>query len=242
MTEPNCSDVKELLREVIGASGAAVRRFFQYDSEVAERPDLIQKLKYVAEHYPAENKSTPPENSLIIYPFFHISYEDLLECAAIPDRMGFTEEERVRYHADFLHWSRVEDYCSLKPLLAALYNDQWADKIIRHLYFPAARVGLEQIQDICERLLSYPVRIDPEWFGNYWFLLFSYCADPCRVLDELDKRFKAEYVMEVFTSNDEWSQIGYGLSGGLIGEMRLNPHYADEAFEEAERKFSEYRL
>lgn len=242
MTESNTAEVKELLRDVIGASDAAIRRFFECDPEIAERPELIRKLNYIAEHYPAENKRTPPEYILSIYPFFHISYEDFLECAAIPDQMGFTEEERARYQADFLHWCRVEDYCSLKPVLAALCNEKRADEIIRQLYFPSERVGLEQIQDICERLLSYPTKIDPKWFGDYWFLLFSCYADPCRILDELDKRFKPEHVMEVFTSREDWGRIGYGLNGGLVVTMKFNPRYGDEALEEAEKRYEPYRL
>ena len=135
----------------------------------------------------------------------------------------------------------TNEYRPLKPLLAELCGEKHAEKIVKQLPAPA-RVTPEEVRKICERLLSYPVRIDPEWFGTWWFLLTSPYADPCRVLDELDRRFRPEHVMEVFMSNEEWSRIGYGLGGGLIVEMWLNPHYADELFEEAERRFAAYRL
>ena len=135
------------------------------------------------------------------------------------------------------------EYRALKPLLTALCggDEARAEEIVKELPHPT-RVLPEEAERICERLLSYPVRIDPAWFKDYWFLLFSCYADPCCILDELDKRFQPEHVMEVFISNDEWSRIGYGLNGGLVGEMRLYPRYADEMFEEAERRFAEYRL
>ena len=136
----------------------------------------------------------------------------------------------------------TNEYRPLKPLLIALCggNESRAEEILKEIPHPA-RVGPEESRRICGRLLSYPVRIDPAWFGDYWFLLFSCYADPCRVLDELDKRFRPEHVMEVFVSNNGWSRIGYGLGGGLVGEMRLYPRYADEMFEEAEKRFDAYR-
>lgn len=112
---------------------------------------------------------------------------------------------------------------------------------MRELPHPA-RVLPEEAKRTCERLLAYPVRIDPPWFGEFWFLLFSRYADPCRVLDELDGRFRPEHVMEVFTSREDWGRIGYGLGGGLVAGMKLNPRYADEAFAEAEEKYASYRL
>lgn len=136
----------------------------------------------------------------------------------------------------------TSEYRPLKPLLTALCggNEDRAEEILKELSHPT-RVSAEESGRICERLLSYHIQIDPVWFKDYWFLLFSCYADPCRVLDELDKRFRPEHVMEVFVSNDEWSRIGYGLSGGLVGEMRLYPHYADDMFEEAEKRFEAYR-
>ena len=132
---------------------------------------------------------------------------------------------------------------SLKPLFTSLCggNEKRAEEISAQ-YPNEARVLPEAAQTVCERLLSYPVPISPAWFGDYRFLLFSCYADPCRVLDELDRRFKPEHVTEVFMSRGDRGQIGYGLGGGLVAEMKLNPHYADEAFEEAEKTFAAYRL
>ena len=137
----------------------------------------------------------------------------------------------------------TNEYRPLKQTLAELCNgdETRAEEIVKEFPHPA-RVGAEEAGRICERLLSYPVRIDPKWFGEYWFLLFSCYADPCRILDELDKRFRPEHVMEVFVSREDWGRIGYGLGGGLVVEMKLNPHCAEEAFEEAEKAFAAYRL
>ena len=137
----------------------------------------------------------------------------------------------------------TNEYQTLKPMLTALCggDEARAEEIVKELPHPA-RVGAEGAGRICERLLSYPVRIDPVWFGDYWFLLFSCYADPCRILDELDKRFPPEHIMEVFTSREDWGRIGYGLGGGLVAAMKLDPRYADEALEEAEKAFASYRL
>ena len=137
----------------------------------------------------------------------------------------------------------TNEYRTLKPMLTALCggDEARAVEIIRVFPHPA-RVGAEEAGRICERLLSYPAKIDPKWFGDYWFLLFSCYADPCRILDELDKRFKPEHVMEVFTSREDWGQIGYGLNGGLLVTMKFNPRFADEALDEAEKAFEAYRL
>jgi len=134
-------------------------------------------------------------------------------------------------------------FLPLKSLLAELCGGEEgrAEEIVKE-YPCTVRVPPVEARRICERLLSYPVRIDPVWFGDFWFLLFSCYADPCRVLDELDRRFLPEHVMEVFASNGGWSRIGYGLGGGLVAEMKLNPRCADEMFEEAERRFAAYRL
>lgn len=139
--------------------------------------------------------------------------------------------------------TETNEHRSLISMLTELCggDEARAAEIAKELTNPP-RVCAEEAGRICERLLSYPVRIAPAWFGDYWFLLFSCYADPCRILDELDKRFKPEYVMEVFMSREDWGRIGYGLGGGLVAAMKLNPHYADEALEEAEKKFAAYRL
>ena len=135
----------------------------------------------------------------------------------------------------------LNPYRPLKPLLAQLCGEERAEEIVKELPGPV-RTGPDEAERICRRLLSYPVRIDPEWFGTRWFLLTSPYADPCRILDELDRRFRPEHVMEVFISDDEWSRIGYGLAGGLVVGMKLDPRYADRRLEEAERRFAAYRL
>ena len=137
----------------------------------------------------------------------------------------------------------TNEYRPLKPMLTELCggDEDRAEAIVGQ--FPhSARVCAETSRKICERLLSYPEPISPVWFGDCWFLLFSCYADPIRILDELDKRFRPEHVMEVFMSRDDWGRIGYGLNGGLAAAMKLNPRCADEAFEEAETKYETYRL
>lgn len=136
-----------------------------------------------------------------------------------------------------------DETLSLKPLFTSLCggNGKRAEEITAQ-YPNEVRVLPEAARTICERLLSYPVPISPAWFGDYWFLLFSCYADPILILDELDRRFKPEHVMEVFVSREDWGRIGYGFGGGLVAEMKLNPHYAEEAFEEAEKSFAAYRL
>ena len=242
MTEQRKDRIRELLKTVFKVSDVKISQFFLYTPEVAEDPDLLPKLEYAAAHDPADKQYPDPNHSLGIYSFFRLTYDDFLACAAFPDRMGFSEEERGRYNAQILNWGHPEDPRPLKPVFTELCDEEHADSIIRELCFPACRIWPEDIRTICERLLSYPVRIDPKWFGDYWFLLFSPYADPIRILDELDKRFQPEHVMEVFMSRRDWGRIGYGLGGGLIGEMWVNPRYADEAFEEAEKKFADFRL
>ena len=238
----------EALRTAFDMSESFIRRIFREFPELTESPDLIPKLEYLTKNFTRNDWQQKPCDSLAdcvaltICGFWRLTYDELLLCASVPDRMGFTEGEREKYNSMVLNWGYLEDPRVLRPLLTQLCDEEHADKIIKELCFPGPFVGCDTIQIICERLLSYPVRIDPAWFGNYWFLLFSYYADPCRVLDELDRRFQPEHVMEVFVSNDEWSRIGYGLNGGLVGEMRLYPRYADEMFEKAERRFAAYRL
>lgn len=62
----------------------------------------------------------------------------------------------------------TNEYIPLKPLLTALCggNEGRAGKILKELSHPT-RVSAEESERICERLLSYPVRIDPAWFGDY---------------------------------------------------------------------------
>ena len=143
--------------------------------------------------------------------------------------------------SDSLESLRAEEFRPLKPLLTELCGEEIAARIEKELYEPNTVLIPDRAMLICERLLSYPVRIDPEWFADRWFLLFSLYADPIRILDELDSRFQPEHVMEVFMSRDDWSSIGYGLGGGLVPKMWENPHFADEAFAEAEKKFAAYR-
>ena len=232
----------DLLRKAFSLHEGQIERLYRFAPEEISNPDLIPKLEYLTENHPPIDWSDKDVLSLICRGFFMMSYNHPLLCASVPERMGFTEKEREKYNAQILDWGRTEDPRPLKPLLAQLCDGELAEKIVRELCFPAARVGCDSIRSVCERLLSYPVRVSPEWFGSHWFLLFSVYADPCRILDELDKRFRQEHVMEVFMSDDEWSRIGYAVNGGLIGEMKLNPHYADERLEEAEKKFAAYRL
>ena len=232
----------ELLRQAFNLTDSRIRMIERSDPDVLESPDLIPKLTFLTEHFPPCGLSKESAVSLASRSFFRISYEEFLLCASIPDRMGFTEKERKKYNDSVLDWKLPEDFGPLKPILARLGGEALADEIVRNLNIPAARVGYDGIRAICERLLSYPVPISPEWFGESWSVLFSLYSDPIRILDELDLRFRPEHVAEVFMSDPGWSRIGYGLGGGLVAEMRLHPRYADEKLAEAEERFAAYRL
>ena len=232
----------EVLRKAFCLSDYSIRRVFRDLPEIADSPDLIPKLEYLTEHFPPIDWRHKSCSTLASRGFFRLTYDELLLCASAPDRMGFSDEDRASFNRMVLYWDNPYDFKPLIPLLNELCGDEYAEKIATELCFPIFCTGADKVRAICERLLSYPGHTKPWWFGLNWLMLFSRYADPLRALDELDKRFEPEHVLEVFMSREDWGWIGYALNGGGPGGIRMDPQDIAKAFAEAETDYWQYRL
>ncbi len=230
MTDERNPRAAELLRKAFCLSDEQIS---VVTPDLLNASEMLPKLEYLTEHFPPIDWSGKSASALITRPFFKLTYDEFLFCASLPERLGFTEEEREKYDGMVLYWNCTEDPRILSPLLSELCGE--AESIVKSLCFPSPLVGFEDIRRICERLLSYPVRVSPVWFLDHWKALFSAMEDPLLILDELDKRFRPEHVMEVFMSRGDWAMIAYSLRGE--GDRQ----FAEKAFADMDNQFKSYR-
>ena len=231
----------EMLRKVFCLSDYSIRRVFRDFPEIADSPDLVQKLEYLAEHYPPFNRRRKSCSSLSWCGFLELTYDEFLFCAEAPDRMGFTEEDRDRYDRMVLEWDNPYDFRPLVPLLTMLCGPESASRIAKEMCFPAFYTSASKAQAIAERLLSYPGRISPFWVRYNWVNLFGRYMDPLRAFGELEARFRPAHLRKIIESRNDWGWIGYDLGPGINDGKTPDPQSAEEAFREMEQTFSACR-
>ena len=232
----------ELLRKVFCLSDYALRRVFRDFPEIAESPDLVRKLEYIAEHYPPFDRRRKSCDSLARCGFLGLTCDEFLFCAEAPDRMGFSEEDRARYNRMVLQWDNPYDFRPLVPLMTMLCGPEEGERIVKEMCFPLFYTSAGKAQVIAERLLSYPGRIDPWWVNLNWVDLFARNMDPLRAFGELEARFRRNALRRILESRNDWGWIGYDLGPGVAGMREPDPDRAEKALKETEKEFAAYRL
>lgn len=209
-------------------------------------PELIEplerKLRFLENGGLLEDIDPADAAYLSVLPVTLCSEDDLGFAAAVPELLGFSEEQRQQYDKNALWWSRWTDIRPrVLPLLEKLCGPEIAHEVLCSLYLSGrTTVGEDALVEICEKLLSYPDETGclPEYMKKCWYFVFSYYSDPVAALDLLEEVFCRERVLQVFADGEgSWPYLCFVDLPAVQGEK---DRQKQELLASAKETFKDY--
>lgn len=122
--------------------------------------------------------------------------------ASVPEKYGFTDEQRGAYFRNPSDWNIA---CDLKEELEVPFGQVLPDgekrmDVYREMYLKGSWWDRETIGNICLKLkeiASGQADLDTV-VGRWWFLLFSFYSGTLEYIGALEKLFRRENIWEIF--------------------------------------------
>ncbi|MBQ9968160.1 MAG: hypothetical protein IJO88_05510 [Oscillospiraceae bacterium] len=208
------TELTRILSEKLHMDEKAIHRFCRYELPEAQLGSLERKLRFLEQGGLLDEIDPVDAAYLSVLPVTLCSEDGLGFAAAVPEVMGFSEEQRERYNKKALWWFRWTDIRPrVLPLLEKLCGPEIAHEVLCGLYISGqTTVGEDELVEICEKLLSYPDETGclPGYLEKFWYFVFSTYSDHIAALDALAEVFREEHVLKVFAAGeDRWPKVCY---------------------------------
>jgi len=135
--------------------------------------------------------------------FIRRKHEVNVMMAGIPDRYGFTAEQRRKYNSSILDWQTTTDLKEdLDETLALIVSDpEKRMDIYRGMYCNGVWWDNDTIKEICNALIAIaPDRVSLEkCVLEWWWRLFAYYCGTIQYIEALKSMFVYAYVWEIFS-------------------------------------------